>query len=416
MFGVFCSRAHCGAGRSALSARRHRAADHLPPIGLTALAWVGARRPRACGPSRLGARGPAPTTRRRAPRAGRVRAPGLLAGARPALPARPHRRRRRSAALRRRAGPAAGASCAGRLVGLGRRAGALPRPPGDRRARATRCGAWCSTPCSTSAAGAASRSRRRPDAPRRASCSGPASSTPVRLAAARLLDAPQQLTRLVLRCCSLAVVPCSSWRARLRAPATGRRPGPRAARRGAVQRRAPARRPCSGPTPPTSPGSSCVPLGFLPVAVSSCSRRAPRLDVRRAALVARRRRAGRARAARSRTSPARSYADYVVADRSASTGSPTRSSHDGRIFYYGRADVRGRAARAVAPTSTRDASPGDRLLVGHERPAQDALQRRVPLLPAPRARAGDLLHRDGPGRGQRRRFRGWPTTSPRPTS
>ena len=62
-------------------------------------------------------------------------------------------------------------------------------------------------------------------------------------------------------------------------------------------------------------------------------------------------------------------------------------NNGGRNFYYGNADDAA-AANQVVRALDRIQVPGKRLLVGPDRPAQDALQRRVLLLPVPRARAG----------------------------
>ena len=77
--------------------------------------------------------------------------------------------------------------------------------------------------------------------------------------------------------------------------------------------------------------------------------------------------------------------------------------HDGRSFYYGRHDV-GVAAEEMLADIDRLTEPGDRLIVGTGDLAVTPVQRVVPLLPAARARAGHALHRDGPGGGQRRRL------------
>ena len=52
----------------------------------------------------------------------------------------------------------------------------------------------------------------------------------------------------------------------------------------------------------------------------------------------------------------------------------------------------------------RMSKPGERLLVGPQRPATHVVQRRVLLLPVPRAHAVDVLHRDGSRSRQRQRL------------
>ena len=127
--------------------------------------------------------------------------------------------------------------------------------------------------------------------------------------------------------------------------------------------RHPARRRCSGPTPPTSRGSAASRSPLLPVASASCA-------ARRAAVAAR---AGRSRRSRSAALllvgviplfPSAHLRRPQRASRSAATCSATPINNDGRNFYYGNAEVprprrqRGRRARRARR------GPGKRLFVG----------------------------------------------------
>ena len=83
--------------------------------------------------------------------------------------------------------------------------------------------------------------------------------------------------------------------------------------------------------------------------------------------------------------------------------SPFRVERGDRYFYLGDREAY-LAVQAAVDQLDGLAEPGDRLLVGPERPAPHLVQRRVHLLAAARARTGDVLHRDGPRPGQRRGF------------
>ena len=160
---------------------------------------------------------------------------------------------------------------------------------------------------------------------------------------------------------------------------------------------------------------SCVPIAFLPIAhrrgAAGEGAAPPGPGAQRA-----RRRVVLVFLLRRSSVLHRSHATPTSRSRaSASTGSRTRSSTEGRTFYYGRPEA-ARAANELLPVADRISKPGDRLFVGPDRSSQDAVQRRLPLLHAARPGAGDVLHRDGPRRGQRRRLAVWPTTSAPPTS
>ena len=75
------------------------------------------------------------------------------------------------------------------------------------------------------------------------------------------------------------------------------------------------------------------------------------------------------------------------------------------------------AAKLVIDAKRRDlASPATEAVRRAGEPAQDAVQRRVPLLHAPRARARHVLHRDGSGRWPTPTTPGSTSSSRRPTS
>ncbi len=160
---------------------------------------------------------------------------------------------------------------------------------------------------------------------------------------------------------------------------------------------------------------SCVPVAFLPIAITEVLR-----GVEARACTIRARTSWRAASVAALPGlvlpyfTVRTYTDYSLQ----SFGYHRiayKIEHKGRIFYYGRPDA-ATPPTSCCPWSDRISKPGDRLFVGPDRPAQDAVQRRVPLLHAARPRPGDVLHRDGPRRGQRARARGWPTTCAPPTS
>ena len=94
------------------------------------------------------------------------------------------------------------------------------------------------------------------------------------------------------------------------------------------------------------------------------------------------------------------YADYALQTFDVHRHS-YKIEHDGRIFYYGKHD-RAAAANMVIAAAARISQARATAVRRARRPAQDALQRRVPLLHAPRPRARDVLHRDGPGRREHR--------------
>ena len=142
----------------------------------------------------------------------------------------------------------------------------------------------------------------------------------------------------------------------------------------------------------------CVPIAFLPIAVTEVLRAwKPRLHVR----------------ARNVAAGAgvllflfavlpyftiRTYTDYSLQ----SLGYHRiayKIEHKGRIFYYGRPEA-ARRQRAASRRRSHLQARGSALR-RPDRPPQDAVQRRVPLLHAPRPRPRDLLHRDGPRCGQR---------------
>ena len=155
---------------------------------------------------------------------------------------------------------------------------------------------------------------------------------------------------------------------------------------------------------------SCVSVALLPVAVFEALRL--RTRSRRSLLAPHRCARSRSRSAScccSRTSPAGRYADFV-----AQTFGKHRLAYpitrNGRTFYYGRPDV-AKSAQDLLAVIPKYARPGDKLFVGTDRPAQDAVLRRVPLLPAARVRARHVLHRDGPRRRERGRTRACRRTS-----
>jgi hypothetical protein len=107
---------------------------------------------------------------------------------------------------------------------------------------------------------------------------------------------------------------------------------------------------------------SCVTLAFLPLAVIEVMRASwPQLRMRTAALVA----GGGVLAVLLFVVPAftvRSYVDYI-AQTFGEHRIAYRIEHDGRVFYYGRADVADAAAELLRAVD-RVARPGDRLVVG----------------------------------------------------
>ena len=101
------------------------------------------------------------------------------------------------------------------------------------------------------------------------------------------------------------------------------------------------------------------------------------------------------RRAPTSTSSARPSATTGSARRSAATAAPSTTAAPRRA---------GQAQEVVRHASTREAQPGRAALRRPGRPVAHALQRRVLLLPVPRADARHALHRDGPGHRQRRRL------------
>ncbi len=92
----------------------------------------------------------------------------------------------------------------------------------------------------------------------------------------------------------------------------------------------------------------------------------------------------------------RTYADYSLQTFGVHRAS-YKIEHDGRVFYYGKPD-RAAAANMVIAAAAKISKPGQRLFVGPVNLRKTPVQRCVPLLHAPRPRARDLLHRDGPVR------------------
>jgi hypothetical protein len=106
----------------------------------------------------------------------------------------------------------------------------------------------------------------------------------------------------------------------------------------------------------------CVPIAFLPVAITEIVRRvAPRVSYARATLVS----GVLVVAIVLFVIPeftARRYADYVAQTFNVHR-TAHRIEHDGRVFYYGKKD-RADAANAVIAAAARVSKPGDRLVVG----------------------------------------------------
>jgi hypothetical protein len=106
----------------------------------------------------------------------------------------------------------------------------------------------------------------------------------------------------------------------------------------------------------------CVPIAFLPVALTEAVRRmAPRVSYARAALAS----GAVVVAIVLFVIPeftARRYADYVAQTFDVHR-TAHRIEHDGRVFYYGKKD-RADAANAVIAAAARASRPGDRLVVG----------------------------------------------------
>ena len=146
---------------------------------------------------------------------------------------------------------------------------------------------------------------------------------------------------------------------------------------------------------------SCVPLGLLPAAVIEAQRAwRPRWGALQAGVAA----AAVPVVATLVLAPTfvwGVYADYV--GRSFGLGeieSGTMRRGD-RVFHYGRLDAVA-AVNDLLPDVDADHAARRQPVRRHRRPAQDAVQRGVPLLPAARARPGDAIHRDGPRYCQRR--------------
>ena len=152
---------------------------------------------------------------------------------------------------------------------------------------------------------------------------------------------------------------------------------------------------------------SCVSVALLPVAVFEVLRL--RTQDRRSVLAPHASARSRSRSASCCSFPhftGWSYADFV-----AQTFGKHRLAfpitRNGRTFYYGRPDV-AKSAQDLLDVIPKYATPGDKLFVGptdlRKTPYSDAYL--YYLLPeyAP----GHVLHRDGPGRRQRRRTRGMP--------
>ena len=147
---------------------------------------------------------------------------------------------------------------------------------------------------------------------------------------------------------------------------------------------------------------SSVPFGLLPVAFLEVARRAaPWVSPMRLAVAT----GAAALALVIFVLPAFTatrYADYALQTFDVHRHS-YKIEHDGRIFYYGKEDRATAANLVVAAAAHQPARPT--ALRRARRPSQDPVQRRLPLLPVSPPRAGDVLHRDGPGSRQRRRFR-----------
>ena len=323
------------------------------PFGLTALAWVGGVGLGVLGLA-AGSRPAAPTdpTATAAAPLG-ARAPALLLGSRCCSGSTS--RSRSVSRARTRAGHDAAAACNGCSPAsrVGHRAVRDPRsrPP----ASGTPCAGWCSIPCSTCAAGAACRSRRR----------GRTSTASCRRAGALcnscswpLPDrgpASQQLSLwffLLLGVVIFSVV--AGWRAVRARPDVD--PGAHAPRRRALQPRDRAAGDATRRLRPLRVGelrSVRLPPGR---AVRFRAPRAPRVSTRRLALGARR----AVLALVVFVLPAFTATRY--ADYSLQTFGVHRHSyeieHDGRVFYYGKQDRAEAATGSDRRGGAHLASPG----------------------------------------------------------
>ena len=368
--------------------------------------------PRSRGSARSGSGSRARRRHRRARRiderrraVGRARA-GCCSASR-AVPSRPRPRGRRS---RRRARARASTARASQAAARRVRASAsraVRRPPRDRGPRQRVSRAWSSTPSSTCAAAAACRSRRR-GATSTASCSGRARSQQLRGRSRRSrVRSSCSCGSSLLLGVDRASCSCRAWRAVRRRARVVR--GPHAARRRAVQPRASSRRRCNASTPPTSRGSAASRSAFLPVALFEFAPPAPAAVAACARSRSRRRRGDRSRCRVRDPGVHRAHVRRLrAADVRLRTALRTRSSTTAApSTTASRTGPRPRTSASREAGAHREAGPEAVRRAGE--PAQDAVQRRVPLLHAPAS--------SSPARTTSRWIRAWPTpTTPASTS